>query len=189
VLKISTYQIIKNIILKPTSDMNLFGIGLVVSVIIIVFVYTHNSDTHEESESSLDDERILELEEEQKRYEKQLQADLEQVRQTKLELTYDKKINSTVLLDGDYSDEYALIDEGIDMSSTYNRVSYEYSANKILTKDYLDELKKLKIQYEVYLEDISNKKWHYDIINHKNSLTAEYFKIKQEIQKIEEKVS
>lgn len=169
--------------------MNLFGIGLVISVIIIVFVYTHNSDTSgKEPESNIQDERVQELEEEQKRYEKQLQADLEQVRQTKLELTYDKKINSTVFLDGDYSDEYALIDKGIDMSSAYNRVSYEYSANKILTKDYLDELKKLKIQYESYLEEISNKNWHYDITNHKNSLTTEYFKIKQEIQKIEDKI-
>jgi hypothetical protein len=158
-----------------------FLIALIVCTVILVVLSSQN-ELHTESNI---DEKIIKEKEEQEKYNAQRLVELSQVRHTNLSLTVDKDISSKDVLHGDYSDESALIDKGIQISDQYNKYSYDYSSEKISSKEYLAILKQLKIKYSTYLMEISNYSWTSDISEHKEFLAKEYQKIVQEIKDIE----
>jgi hypothetical protein len=158
-----------------------FLIALIACTVILVILSSQNES---QTEPKLT-EKIIKEKEEQEKYNAQRLVELSQIRHTNLSLTVDRDINSKDVLYGDNSDESALIDKGIQISDQYNKYSYDYSSEKISSKEYLTILKQLKTKYSTYLMEISNYSWTMDISEHKQFLAKEYQKIVQEIKDIE----
>lgn len=163
------------------NGTTVFLIALMTCTIVLVILSSQNQF---QTEPELT-EKIIKEKEEQEKYNARRLVELSQVRHTNLSLTVDKDINSKDVLNGNYSEESTLIDKGIQLSDQYNQASYNYSFEKISSKEYLTLLKQLKTKYSTYLMEISNYAWTSDISKHKQFLAKEYQKIIQEIKDIE----
>lgn len=160
----------------------IFIISLIICTTLLVVLSLNQESKINTQEPKSDNS--MEIKEQKEFDAKQLEA-LSQIRQTKLNLTIDKAINPSQIFHDDYSDEQASINKGIAISDQYNQASYDYSAEKISSNEYLSILKQLKIKYSTYLMDISNHSWNQDISEHKQFLTNEYQEIVKEIKILE----
>lgn len=74
-----------------------------------------------------------------------------------------------------------IFDNGIRLSSEYNQVSLEYSAEKIGNTEYFSKLFDFRIKYEKYMTAMDSYIGDEDILIQKNSMTQELKEINQQI--------
>lgn len=74
-----------------------------------------------------------------------------------------------------------IFDNGIRLSSEYNQVSLEYSAEKIGNKEYFSKLFDFRIKYEKYMTAMDSYIGDEDILIQENSMTQELKEINQQI--------
>ena len=81
----------------------------------------------------------------------------------------------------DPSKDEKIFQNGIRLSDDYNRISYDYSQEKIDDLEYMSELLDFQIKYQIYLTAVDSYTGNEDILIHKNSMVMELEKINQDI--------
>ncbi len=81
----------------------------------------------------------------------------------------------------DLKESEKIFANGMKLSDDYNRVSFDYSTEKIGKDEYYSNLLNFQIKYQKYMTAIDSYIGDEDILDLKHSLTLEYGKITQEI--------
>lgn len=74
-----------------------------------------------------------------------------------------------------------ILNNGIRLSTNYNQISYDYSAEKITDKEYFSKLLDMRIKYEIYMTSVDAYIGEEDIMSLRNSIIQELKEINQQI--------
>jgi competence protein ComGC len=81
----------------------------------------------------------------------------------------------------DPTESEKIFTNGMKLSDDYNRISFEYSAEKLNVAEFFSKLLDFKIKYEKYVTAIDSYIGDEDILVLKNSMVKEYKKINEQI--------
>ena len=81
----------------------------------------------------------------------------------------------------DLSENEKIFNNGLRLSDDYNRVSFDYSNEKISDMEYLIKLFDFQIKYQKYMTAVDSYIGDKDILDLKNSMLMEYKKINEQI--------
>ncbi|MCV0409507.1 hypothetical protein [Nitrosopumilus sp.] len=81
----------------------------------------------------------------------------------------------------DPTESEKIFTNGMKLSDDYNRISFEYSTEKLTVAEFFSKLLDFKIKYEKYMTAIDSYIGDEDILVLKNSMVKEYKKINEQI--------
>lgn len=86
----------------------------------------------------------------------------------------------------DPTESEMIFTNGMKLSDDYNRISFEYSTEKLNDTEFFSKLLDFKIKYEKYMTAIDSYIGNEDILVLKNSMVKEYEKINEQITLIKD---
>lgn len=159
-------------------NKSLFLIPLIAIPLVLVIVSYQESEKYSESDFT-GQEAILKIGEEfiQKASVQTSSNDVHILNSLR-EITEEELKESQV---PDLSENEKIFNNGLRLSDDYNRVSFDYSNEKISDMEYLIKLFDFQIKYQKYMTAVDSYIGDKDILDLKNSMLMEYKKINEQI--------
>jgi len=159
-------------------NKSLFLIPLIAIPLILVMVANQGNEKYSELELK-GQSAILKIGEDFVREASVQNSTQEHVLNTLREITEEEIRKETQIPDLKESEK--IFANGMKLSDDYNRVSFDYSTEKIGDGEYLSKLLDFQIKYQKYMTAIDSYIGKEDILDLKHSMVLEYGKITQQI--------